>query len=305
MKPVYEQMLGLKEVTVPGTPAGPPVINPAYTDWMSKWGAGIPPEMVGTPAINIPERPEQYMPGTAPTPPTTKIEQMTYAEKRAQSPEEYAAQEKQLLLQGIYVDPQTGATSQATEEQMLGGMTPIEQMQYQVSKSNLERTQLAQQGKLPIPEVVQNQINQQQRIQQQQLAEQLGPNWAMSTPGQNLATQQNLQTNTLLSAVSQGQLDASQALEQINANIAATSQAGYGTTVGQLGGLGQLEYANMMGYPSRQAGMIGQYGAAASPLSQMTANQYTAALQQQAINSQLFGSALGTAGMIGMAAMLA
>ncbi len=236
------------------------------------------------------QEPERYL---------ATYEKIPYAERPKTAAD--LLETKQMLGQGIYIDPTTGEARTATEEERLGGMTELERAQYQNALSNAERTRLAMEGKLPIPEAITNRINEQNRVQEEQLARQLGPSWAMSTPGQNLRNQQNLQTNAMLSQVSQGQLDAASALDQINSNILSTNAANTGTSLSQLTGLTQQDYANMMGFPNRSAGLINAYGTAANPWATERANQYTASAQSAANTNAMIGTGISAVATIAAA----
>lgn len=228
-------------------------------------------------------------------------EEIPWAEQ-AQTPEGVLAQ-KQLLMQG-YIYNSDGTLRAATEDEMTAGMTATEKQQYEINKATATRTQQALAGTLPIPEVVESKLKEQNRIQEEELARMYGPDWAASTPGQNLKAKQAEQEATVRSAVAQGALDASGALEQINQNITNSMYGNTGNLYGQSYAATSDQYSKMMGYPSRTTGLINVYGNMAGTQAQERANQYTAGLQSAANRNSLFSSLLGTGSQLGSAYLL-
>ena len=211
--------------------------------------------------------------------------------------------EKQLLLQGYIYNPD-GTLRQASEEEMISGMTPSEREAYDIQKLTNERTKKALAGTLEIPAVVEESLADQQRIQEEQLARMYGPNWALSTPGQNLRKKQESQRTSVRSGVAQGQLDSSGALSTINQNIINALSNQTSGLYNQTAGANFQNYSQMMGYPARSAGLIGVYGNLANQQEQERVNQYTAAMQAAANRNTVLGQLLGLGGTLGAAALL-
>ncbi len=202
--------------------------------------------------------------------------------------------EHQLLLQGYKTDPMTGTPVAATQDEILAGMTQAEKQQYDINQMAYQREQQALSGTLPIPQAVESKLAEEKRVQEQQLERMLGPNWAMSTPGQNLAAQQETVRGTIRSAVQEGAINTSGALDQINANITAAMSGQTGALQGQFYGAGLQQYGQEMGFPSRQAGLIGEFGNLSGMYQQERINQYTGGLNTAQMGMQR-GAATGSA----------
>ncbi len=233
-------------------------------------------------------------PGQAPERYTTTYEEIPYGE-REKTPADVLA-ENQLLMEGFKVDPNTGKTGRATEEEILTGMTKARRQQYDLQQMAGERERQALAGELPIPQVVEDKLSEGERVQTDQLEKMLGPNWALSTPGQNLRVQQEQSRAAIRSGVQQGSLDSAAALDQINSNINAVMSGQTGALQSQMYGAGLQQYGQMMGLPSRTAGLLSPYGELAGVYQQERVNQYTGELQGQATGAQRWkGAAAGAA----------
>jgi hypothetical protein len=215
------------------------------------------------------------------------------------TPEATLAQ-KQLLMQGYAYNPD-GTLRAATEEEMLAGMTETEKGQYNITKQTAERTQKALAGTLEIPQAVQSKLDEQQKIQEEQLARMYGPNWAASTAGTNLKTKQEEQRASVRSGVAQGALDSSGALNQINTNITNSLSNQTGNLYGQNYGASANQYNQMVGYPGRTSGLIDVYGKMGARDQQERLNRYIAEMQGKANSSSIWSSLIGAGGQMGAA----
>jgi hypothetical protein len=184
---------------------------------------------------------------------------------------------------------------------MLAGMTETEKGQYNINKKTADRTNLALEGKLDVPQAVKDKLDEQQRIGEEQLARMYGPNWEASTAGTNFNTKQTSLRENVRSGVAQGMLDSSGALNQINTNITNSLSNQTGNLYGQNYGASANQYNQMVGYPGRTSGLIDVYGKMGARDQQERLNRYMAEMQGKANSSSIWSSLIGAGGQMGAA----
>jgi hypothetical protein len=197
-------------------------------------------------------------------------------------------------LQGQEAAIQPGETIQPmTAAQLEANMTPNQLAEYEVQGATANEELEALQGTLPIPANI-TQGEQQQTTQvENQLANQLGPNWAQSTPGQeelSLMQQQQEAENASWE----------QSMAGLGGQLSASSTGAANQTTGTNQGV--LNSVN-----SASLGLIGAEGSMMQPYEyqqglQLQANQANA--QYSAMADQGIGQMLGDVAGLGMMALM-
>lgn len=137
------------------------------------------------------------------------------------------------------------AVTRMSEEQRLAQMDPVQRAQYDLQKMQLDKQKLAVEGKLPIPENVQQQLDEQRRVRESLLAQKLGPNWRASTPGQQSAALQDKSDAAILGAFNTGETQMGmQLLGQNQANMSNQALANQNALLGTQG----MNQSAMQGY---------------------------------------------------------
>ncbi len=115
--------------------------------------------------------------------------------------------------------------SPMTQDQLLANMNPLQQQQYNNGLLSAQQENLALQGKMPIDQNLENQLQLQQQQLSQTMAEKLGPNWQQTTSGQQALQQLNTQQNITRQAVATGQLNSLNSVNLGQMGFAANQQA--------------------------------------------------------------------------------
>jgi hypothetical protein len=166
-----------------------------------------------------------------------------------------------------------------TEDERLAIMDPVKRAEYDLQKMQLDKQKLAVEGKLPIPENVQQQLDEQRKMQESLLAQKLGPNWRMSTPAMQKMALQDKSDAAILGAFNTGESQLGMSLlgqNQANMNQQAVTnqnsllgtQGIMGSVAGGYGNLARmtgdwnssLRSANMNANATRDAGIYNLIG---------------------------------------------
>lgn len=184
-----------------------------------------------------------------------------------------------ILAQSGYKLDADGKAVQMSEDERLAAMSPLDKQNYERQKTLAEREQLALEGKLELPVGTQQMMEEQKRQQESLLAQKLGPDWQLSTPGiqtrakreaSNLAATDAFRRGEV--SLGMGLLGQNQALMQGGSQGLSNLLAGYGgRNLGAVQGYqGQLmPYENQQNraaqieaarYGARSAERAGMYG---------------------------------------------
>lgn len=125
-----------------------------------------------------------------------------------------------------------------TEGEIKGGMTPLEQQQYDAAKLQLERYTKALKGELPVDPALENQITEQEKVLKEQLARDLGPGWANSTAGNQRWSEFQKNANLLRDAARRGEINTGSALTLNQMGYLSNKQAQTGQQATQYGNMG-------------------------------------------------------------------
>ncbi len=165
----------------------------------------------------------------------------------------------------------TGYTKM-TEEEVLAGMNPQEQLQYQNTKLEQERVNQALKGELPVDPALEKNIADEQAVIEEQLARDLGPNWRNSTAGIQRMGEFSKRAELLRESARRGEINTGTGL--------ALNQMGYlGANAVQTGANYQSVPAGSMGYASSLNSVL-------QPYQQQRQMQYGANVAQYQANAQ-------------------
>ncbi|MDO9535094.1 MAG: hypothetical protein Q7J85_07120 [Bacillota bacterium] len=223
----------------------------------------------------------------APKPSAEEIALQAEQLKILQLQQTESAQMRPYVLKGMGLMEEDGALRYMTEEERTAGMGELERGQYDLTKMSQERQAQAYAGELPISPALEKSIAGQEKQMQEALSQRLGPNWMMTTPGQQAIASLRQNADLLREEARRG----------------AISGEG-GLLLSNLGYLGNVEgvQTQMAGqFPSRTSGLFGGYGQLQQPYQQQRYMEYEASAasaqaraQRQAGLMGGFGSLLGS-----------
>lgn len=163
-----------------------------------------------------------------------------------------------------------------TEDERTAGMSELERGQYDLTKMSQERQAQAYAGELPISPALEKELSSQQAQMSEALSQRLGPNWMLTTPGQQAWSAFNQKADLVREESRRG----------------AISTEG-GLLLSNLGYLGNVEgqQAQMAGqFPGRTSGMFGGYGVLQQPHQQQRSMQLQAGMQTAQMKHEVSSS---------------
>lgn len=164
-----------------------------------------------------------------------------------------------------------------TEDERTAGMSELERGQYDLTKMSQERQAQAYAGELPISPALEKELSSQQSQMSEALSQRLGPNWMLTTPGQQAWSAFNQKADLVREESRRGAISAEGGL--------LLSNLGYlGNVEGQ-----QTQMAGQ--FPGRTSGMFGGYGVLQQPYQeqrgmQLQADMYSAQAKDAARHSK-------------------
>jgi len=209
----------------------------------------------------------------APGPSAQEIALQEQQLKVLQTQEKESEQMRPYVLKGMgLMEDEAGDLRYMTEEERTAGMSTLERGQYDITKMSQERQAKAYAGKLPISPALEEELSAQQSKMQQALSQRLGPNWMMTTPGQQAWTAFTQKADLVREEARRG----------------AMSTEG-GLLLSNLGYLGNTEgtKTSMAGqFPGRTSGLFGGYGVLQQPYQQQRASELQAGIQTSNVAMQ-------------------
>jgi len=220
----------------------------------------------------------------------------TTVEAPKPTPEEIALQKAQLVVlnkqqmdtskmepyilsgMGLKQD-ENGNYVRMTEAERYAAMTPLEQVQYDVTKQQQNRLLKAYAGELPVSPALEKSLSDEQRKMAEALSQRLGPNWMETTPGQQAMSTFQQRANLLREEARRGEMTTGQGLLMTN--------------LGYLGNTQAQDVSQAAQFPTRTSGLFQGYGQAQQPY------QYYAGLKLNADIQNAQNAAASQAGLLG------
>jgi len=166
-----------------------------------------------------------------------------------------------------------------TEEERLARMSEAERMAYENYKAMLERQRKALAGELPVSPALEREIEEQRKRLEEELSARLGPNWRLTTPGQQAWSEFQKRAELLREEARRGQIGTGTGL--------LLSQAGYLTNL-------PVTRTALYSRPiATYGGLLAQYERAQEPYRRQRMLEYQADLQSALMGSQRTAGLLG------------
>lgn len=192
--------------------------------------------------------------------------------KILQTQQSEAAQMKPFVLQGMGLVEEGGALRQMTEAERLSGMSELEKGQYDLTRLSQERQAQAYAGELPISPALENELSTQKAQMQEALSQRLGPDWMLTTPGQQAWSAFNQKADLVREESRRGAISSEGGLLLSNLGYLGNTDASRASMAGQ--------------YPGRTSGMFGGYGILQQPYQQQRGMEFQAGLTNAASTNQ-------------------
>jgi hypothetical protein len=222
-----------------------------------------------------------------PTPTPEEIElQKLQLELLQQQKAEYGEMKPFILRSmGLRIDAD-GSIVKMTEEERLAEMTEAERNQYELALKGQERQARAYEGDLDISPALEKGLSGQKTKIEEALSRRLGPNWQLTTAGQQ--------------AMGGFEERASLVREEARQSVIAGGSGNALASLGYLSDVGTKQYGQAGGFPGRTGGLFSGAGQAMQPYQQQRSMQYNAMMHNAMMRSQSrsglmggFGSLLG------------
>ena len=230
---------------------------------------------------------------------------MSPSEKKAYelSQQTYSLNKASLALQQRSMG--LSSTGEAlTEEELVAQMTPVERRNYELDKQYYERSQQALSGTLPVSPALEEELARQEKELSDMLAQRLGPNWQLSTPGIKTMSDFKQSAELLREEARRGAISTGEGLLASSANRALQYQqsadGGYSfspnaLTVGNyLNTLSGTTGNKLYSVPQLYSGLTQATGGIMAPYQSERMNVYnnqvSAAMQSSANKAALYGS---------------
>lgn len=201
-----------------------------------------------------------------PTPQETALQQAQLDILKTQTAE--TEQMRPYVLKGMGLMEEEGELRYMTEEERTAGMSELERGQYDITKMSQERQAQAYAGELPISPALEKSLSEQEAQMSEALSQRLGPNWMLTTPGQQ--------------AMSGFTQKADLVREEARRGAISTEGGLLLSNLGYLGNVQGMQTGQAGAFPSRTGGLFGAYGQAQQPYQQQREMQF----QAQAANVQ-------------------
>lgn len=194
------------------------------------------------------------------------------------------------LYQSLGLTPQTNSAGAITGFTQDPAYSALQKQQNTITSEFLDRTQQALEGNLPIDPGLTTSLNEQESKLQQTLAQQLGPNWATSTPGTTAMNQWNLYRSNAEESARRGDLTMAESLALGNQQGANANTSSF---LQNAGGVSSLPFGSAQALGANAQG----YNNPISFLENIRNQQFQASIFNAQQNQGLFGglgSALGS-----------
>lgn len=183
--------------------------------------------------------------------------------------------EKNLALMGY-----SSTGQRLTEDQRQSYMTDDERMQDQVTKLANERLLKAYKGEVELSPALESELGTQEKNLRESLSRKLGPNWELSTPGQNALAKFMQSANMIREEARQGIISSSEGISAARENAQGSDLNQNASTSAMLKAMRQGNMSAFMGAPT------GIYGSGNDRSAMDTATSMASQYASQRANKQ-------------------